>query len=75
MPYFGLEKNFRCKNALVFFRNYMYHSILFDKSGTYIKSGQYDLGRRVSHGCIRLAEKDSAWLYQHIPVGTTVWIR
>lgn len=75
MPYFGVDKNFRCKNALVFFSSYMYHSILFDKTGTYIKSGQYDLGRKVSHGCIRLSEKDSAWLYKHIPIGTAVWIR
>lgn len=75
MPYFGVDKNFRCKNALVFFSSYMYHSVLFDKSGTYIKSGQYDLGRKVSHGCIRLSEKDSAWLYKNIPIGTTVWIR
>lgn len=75
MPYFGVDKNFRCKNALVFFSSYMYHSILFDKTGTYIKSGQYDLGRKVSHGCIRLSEKDSAWLYKNIPIGTAVWIR
>ncbi len=75
IPYFGVDKNFRCKNALVFFSSYMYHSILFDKSGTYIKSGQYDLGRKVSHGCIRLSEKDSAWLYKNIPIGTAVWIR
>ena len=54
---------------------YMYHSILFDKSGKYIKSGQYELGSKASHGCVRLSEKDSAWLYTHIPVNTTVWIR
>ena len=75
IPYFGLSKNFRCKNALVFYRDYMYHSILFDKTGQYIKSGQYELGSKASHGCIRLSEKDSRWLYEHVPVKTTVWIR
>ena len=75
IPYFGLGKGFRCKNALVFFRDYMYHSILFDKTGQYIKSGQYELGSKASHGCIRLSEQDSRWLYEHIPVHTTVWIR
>lgn len=75
IPYIGIEKGYRCKYALVFFRDYMYHSILFDKSGKYIKSGQYELGSKASHGCVRLSEKDSAWLYTHIPVNTTVWIR
>ena len=75
IPYIGIEKGYRCKYALVFFRDYMYHSILFDKSGKYIKSGQYELGSKASHGCVRLSEKDSEWLYTHIPVKTTVWIR
>lgn len=75
IPFFGLNKNFRCKNAMVFFKDYMYHSILFDKTGQYIKSGQYDLGRAVSHGCIRLSEEDSAWIYNNVPIKTTVWIR
>lgn len=75
IPYIGVEKGYRCKYALVFFRDYMYHSILFDRSGKYIKSGQYELGSKASHGCIRLSEKDSAWLYEHIPVKTTVWVR
>ena len=75
IPYIGVQKGYRCKYALVFFRDYMYHSILFDKTGKYIKSGQYELGSKASHGCIRLSEKDSEWLYKHIPVKTTVWIR
>lgn len=75
IPYIGVEKGYRCKYALVFFRDYMFHSILFDPSGQYIKSGQYELGSKASHGCIRLSEKDSKWLYHHIPVKTTVWLR
>jgi hypothetical protein len=73
-PYFGQNKNFRCKNAVVFFRDYMFHSILFDSTGKHVKEGKYQLGQRVSHGCVRLSEEDSAWIYHHIPVGTTVWI-
>ena len=75
IPYIGVQKGYRCKYALVFFRDYMYHSILFDRSGKYIQSGQYELGSKASHGCIRLLEKDSKWLYDYIPIGTTVWIR
>lgn len=75
IPYIGVQKGYRCKYAMVFFRDYMYHSILFDKTGQYIKSGQYELGSKASHGCVRLSEKDSYWLYTHIPVKTKVWIR
>lgn len=75
IPYIGVQKGYRCKYALVFFRDYMFHSILFDKTGEYIKSGQYELGSKASHGCVRLTEKDSKWLYKHIPVKTAVWIR
>ena len=75
IPYIGVNKGYRCKHAIVFFRDYMYHSILFDKTGKYVKSGQYELGSKASHGCVRLSEKDSAWLYTHVPVKSTVWIR
>ncbi|MGL5378540.1 L,D-transpeptidase family protein [Clostridium sp.] len=74
MPYFGMGKGFMCKNAVVIFRDYMYHSILFDKTGNYIKEGKYQLGQRVSHGCIRLSEEESKWFYDNIPIGTKVWI-
>ena len=30
------------------------------------------IGRRVSHGCIRLYPEDIAWLFQHVTVGTPV---
>jgi len=74
IPYFGVQRNFRCKNAVVFFKDYMFHSILFDSTGKYVKEGKYQLGYRVSHGCVRLSEEDSAWIYRHVPLGTTVWI-
>lgn len=32
------------------------------------------IGRSVSHGCVRLRNEDIAWLYEHVPVGTPVFI-
>jgi len=32
------------------------------------------IGRPVTHGCIRLATPDLAFLYQHVPVGTPVYV-
>ena len=33
------------------------------------------VGRAVTHGCIRLHDGDIRWLYENIPIGTTVIIR
>jgi L,D-transpeptidase YbiS len=32
------------------------------------------LGRRVTHGCIRLGDEDLAFLYEHVPLGTRVYL-
>jgi hypothetical protein len=32
------------------------------------------IGSAVTHGCMRLGDEDIAWLYHHVPVGTTVYI-
>lgn len=75
VPYFGIEKGYRCKNAFGFIgTTYLYHSILFDVSGSRIISGKKELGQRASQGCIRLLPEDSLWLYETMKVGTTVWI-
>lgn len=32
------------------------------------------IGRAVTHGCMRLGDADIEWLYDHVPVGTRVYI-
>lgn len=32
------------------------------------------LGRRVTHGCIRLGDEDLEYLYQRVPIGTRVYL-
>ena len=32
------------------------------------------IGGSVTHGCVRLGDEDIEWLYQHVPVGTRVFI-
>ena len=32
------------------------------------------IGENVTHGCIRLADVDIEWLFEHVPVGTKVYI-
>lgn len=32
------------------------------------------IGSAVSHGCIRMLKADILWMYDHVPVGTQVYI-
>ena len=32
------------------------------------------LGMAATHGCVRLGDEDIEWLYDHVPVGTRVYI-
>ncbi|MHC1746905.1 MAG: L,D-transpeptidase [Cellulosilyticaceae bacterium] len=74
VPYFGVSKGYRCKNAIQISGDYLYHSIIFDKTGTYLLEGKGVLGQRASQGCIRFSEENSAWFYSNMPLGTKVWI-
>ena len=35
---------------------------------------QESIGSAVTHGCVRLKDEDIEWLYDHVPVGTKVYI-
>lgn len=35
---------------------------------------QDSIGRAATHGCVRMLDDDIEWLYQNVPVGTTVYI-
>ena len=54
-----------------------FHSILYTKrdAGSYTKTSYNALGRRVSHGCVRLLVPDARWIYYNIAPGTTIEIR
>lgn len=69
----GKEDLYLCRYALCFYGGYMFHSVLFDWAGNEIIDGR--MGMRISHGCVRLTHGDSKWLYESIPIGTTVFIR
>ena len=51
----------------------MFHSVLYgEKEGRVTQSSVNNLGRKASHGCVRLAVEDAKWIYQNCPKGTTV---
>ena len=54
-----------------------FHSVLYGDSGddSTLKVASFNgLGKRGSHGCIRLTVADAKWIYQHAEKGMKVWI-
>ncbi|OON99870.1 MAG: hypothetical protein ATN35_10455 [Epulopiscium sp. Nele67-Bin004] len=74
VPYFGVSKGYMCKNAVQFSGDYLFHSVMFDSTGSYLLEGTGVLGTRASSGCIRFSPDESEWFYKNMPLGTKVWI-
>ena len=54
-----------------------FHSVLYSDSGndaTLKVSSLTGLGKRGSHGCIRLTVADAKWIYDRVEAGMQVWI-
>lgn len=51
----------------------MFHSVLYnEKGGKVTQSSVNNLGRKASHGCVRLSVEDAKWLYNNCPVNTKI---
>ena len=70
-------KTYRCYAKWGYFivGGIMFHSIPYTKSKKLQYSAARKLGRRASHGCIRLEEHNAEWIYKNCPAGTTVVIQ
>lgn len=53
---------------------FLFHSVPMDRHQHVLAAGAAELGSPASHGCVRVSIPDALWLYQHIPVGTDVYI-
>lgn len=58
----------------VYRSGYYFHSPLYHAGKTVVRHSVAQLGTRQSLGCIRLKVSDAKWIYDHCPVGTTVYI-
>lgn len=75
VPSFGQNKGYCCKYAFGFIgTTYLYHSIIFDKTGTYLLENKGVLGNKASQGCIRFSVENAKWFYDNMISGTTVYI-
>ena len=59
------------KNWVRFHESYLMHSVLVNAKGNIVDN---TLGKRASHGCVRISMENSKWVYDNIPDGTTVWV-
>ena len=74
--YYFKDYNCYAKYAYRIVGGILFHSVLYNSS----KQGPTNssvraLGRKASHGCVRLAVDDAKWIYDNCPEGTTVVIR
>lgn len=53
----------------------MFHSVTYNSKKRLNEGSVSYLGRRASHGCIRLPVKAAKWIYDNCPAGTTVVIQ
>ena len=55
----------------------MFHSVLYSAKdeSTLTKSSLNNLGKRASHGCVRLAVEDAKWIWDNCPNMTYVTVR
>ena len=72
--YFDAGTGGRCWYYTQFYGNYLFHSIIYDRSSSPVHVLDGRLGIRASHGCVRLALKNAKWIYYNIPRGTKVVI-
>ncbi len=51
----------------------MFHSVLYNqKDGPVTRSSVNNLGRKASHGCVRLSVEDAKWIWQNCPAKTKI---
>ena len=57
--------------------DYHFHSILYEDKRDFtslLRTSFYNLGKRASHGCVRLLTRDAKWIYMNCEIGTPISI-
>ena len=67
--YYFISYGVKCYYYSQFYGSYLIHSTLYTPSGA-----AYDgrLGMHLSHGCVRLSIENAKWVYDNVPIGSTV---
>lgn len=67
---FGSYNREGAKYYVSYYGDYMIHSLPY----LHNKVSDYTVGKRASHGCVRIAVTEAQWFYRAIPRKTTIWI-
>ena len=73
----GVEYHVYAHYRTTIYDDYHFHSILYeDKRGfnSLLRTSFYNLGRKASHGCVRLLTRDAKWIYMNCDIGTPISI-
>ena len=73
--YYFKEFNCYAKWAYGIVGGILFHSVTYSANKVRNENSVHNLGRKASHGCIRLIEDDVKWIYDNCPYGTTVVIQ
>ena len=68
-------KKFQCWAQYAYYidGDIMFHSVLYNqKDGPVTQSSVNNLGRKASHGCVRLSVEDAKWIYFNCPQSTKI---
>ena len=70
-------KEFKCyaKWAYGIVGGILFHSVTFNSKKVLNQGSVNNLGKKASHGCIRLEIDDAKWIHENCPLGTTVVIQ
>ena len=69
------EFNCYAKWAYAIVGGILFHSVTYSSSKKLNQGSVRNLGRKASHGCIRLSVDDAKWIYDYCPYGTTVVVQ
>lgn len=69
--FYSRDTTYMCYNWLKYSGAYLFHSFPYSFKNEVLDSR---LQERVSNGCIRLSYEDSLYLYENVPIDTTVWV-
>lgn len=73
--YYFKEFNCYAKHAYGIVGGILFHSVTFNKNKVLNQGSVRNLGRKASHGCIRLEIENAQWICDNCPLGTTVVVQ
>lgn len=72
--HYFVEFNCWAQYAFVITGNILFHSVLYstDSEDSLRQSSVANLGKKASHGCVRLRVEDARWIYEHCGAGQVI---